>query len=137
MTNATTDTTFTPRYPNLTAFACTTLFAVILFAPMFAGRFLVGPGSDQFNAGYPFTAFWTDYVRAHGAVPQWDPYIFGGLPYIAAPHGSTFHPIVLLRFILPTDLAINSSFLIHLILAGFFAFLFLREYRLPWIAAVV
>lgn len=136
MTNSTTDTTFTPRYPNLTAFACTTLFVLLLCAPMFAGKFLVGPSSDQFNAGYPFTVFWTDYVRAHGAVPQWDPYIFGGLPYVAAPHGSTFHPIVLLRFILPVDMSINASFLIHLVLAGFFTFLFLRAYRLPWVAAV-
>jgi hypothetical protein len=136
MTNATTDTPFTPRYPNLTAFACTTLFVLLLCAPMFAGRFLIGPSSDQFNAGYPFTVFWTDYVSAHGAVPQWDPYIFGGLPYVAAPHGSTFHPIALLRFILPADMAINASFLIHLVLAGFFTFLFLRAYRLPWVAAV-
>ena len=136
MTNGTTDTTFTPRYPNLIAFACLTLFVLILCAPMFAGKTLLGPGSDQFSAGYPFTVFWNDYVRAQGAVPQWDPYIFGGLPYIAAPHGSTFHPIVLLRFILPPDLAINASFLIHLILAGFFAYLFFREYKLPWVAAV-
>ncbi len=130
------DDTFTPRYPNLTAFACTTLFVLLLCAPMFAGKFLIGPQSDQFSAGYAFRAFWTDYVRAHGAVPQWDPYIFGGLPFVAAPHGDTFHPIVLLRLILPTDMAINASFLIHLVLAGFFAFLFLREYRLPWVAAV-
>ncbi len=136
MTNGTTDTTFTPRYPNLIAFACLTLFVLILCAPMFAGKILLGPGSDQFNAGYPFTVFWNDYVRAHGAVPQWDPYIFGGLPYVAAPHGSTFHPIVLLRFVLPPDMAINASFLIHLILAGFFAYMFFREYKLPWVAAV-
>ena len=124
------------RYPNLMAFACMTLFVVVLCAPMFAGGFLVGPGSDQFSAGYAFRAFWTDYVRAHGAVPQWDPYIFGGLPFVAAPHGDTFHPIVLLRLIMPTDLAINGSFFIHLVLAGFFAYLFLREFRLPWVAAV-
>jgi hypothetical protein len=134
MTNG--DSSYTPRYPNLTAFACTALFVLVLCAPMFAGKFLVGPGSDQFSAGYAYRAFWTDYVHAHGAVPQWDPYIFGGLPFVAAPHGDTFHPIVLLRLIMPTDLAINASFLIHLILAGFFAYLFLRAYRLPWIAAV-
>lgn len=124
------------RYPNLMAFACMTLFVFVLCAPMFAGGFLIGPQSDQFTAGYAFRAFWTDYVHAHGAVPQWDPYIFGGLPFVAAPHGDTFHPIVLLRLILPTDLAINASFFIHLVLAGFFAYLFLRAFRLPWVAAV-
>jgi hypothetical protein len=125
-----------PRYPNLTAFACTAVFVLLLCAPMLAGQFLIGPSSDQFTAGYAFRAFWTDYVHAHGAVPQWDPYIFGGLPFVAAPHGDTFHPIVLLRLIFPTDVAINASFLIHLVLAGFFTYLFLRGFGLPWVAAV-
>lgn len=127
---------FEPRHPHLTALACTTLFVLLLCLPILTGHFLIGPNSDQFTAGYAFRSFWTDYVRAHGAVPQWDPYIFGGLPFVAAPHGDTFHPIVLLRLVMPTDMAINASFLIHLVLAGFFTYLFLRAYRLPWVAAV-
>jgi hypothetical protein len=127
---------FEPRKPNLMALACTCAFVLLLCAPMFAGRFLIGPDSDSFVGGYAFRAFWTDYVRAHGAVPQWDPYIFGGLPFVAATHGDTFHPIVLLRLVLPTDMAMNASFLIHLILAGFFTYLFLRGFGLPWVAAV-
>lgn len=124
------------RHPHLTALACVAVFAVLLCLPMFTGHFLIGPSSDQFTAGYAFRSFWTDYVRAHGSVPQWDPYIFGGLPFVAAPHGDTFHPIVLLRLVMPTDMAINSSFLIHLALAGFFTYLFLSAFRLPWVAAV-
>jgi hypothetical protein len=127
---------FQPRHPHLTALLWTTAFVLLLCAPMFAGRFLIGPDSDQYVAGYAFRAFWTDYVRAHGAMPQWNPYIFGGLPFVAATHGDTFHPIVLLRLVLPTDLAINGSFLVHLVLAGFFTYLFLRGFGLPWIAAV-
>ena len=126
-----------PRHPHLVAFACTALFVLVLCAPMFAGRFLIGPDSDQFVGGYAFRAYWTDYVRAYGAIPEWNPYIFGGIPFIAATHGDTFHPIVLLRLILPTDMAINASFLIHLVLAGFFTYLFLRALGLPWVAAVV
>jgi hypothetical protein len=128
--------TFEPRRPNLMALACTCVFVLLLCAPMFAGRFLIGPDSDSFVGGYAFRAFWTDYVRAHGAVPQWDPYIFGGLPFVAATHGDTFHPVVLLRLVLSTDMAMNASFLIHLVLAGFFTYLFLRGFGLPWVAAV-
>lgn len=126
----------TPRFPHLTAFLCTTLFVVLLCAPMLAGRFLIGPDSDQFIGGYAFRVFWTDYVRAHGSIPQWNPYIFGGLPFVAATHGDTFHPIVLLRLLVPTDTAMNGSFLIHLVLTGFFTYLFLRGCGLPWVAAV-
>lgn len=125
----------TPRFPHFTAFLCTTLFVVLLCAPMLAGRFLIGPDSDQFIGGYAFRVFWTDYVRAHGSIPQWNPYIFSGLPFVAATHGDTFHPIVLLRLLVPTDTAMNGSFLIHLVLAGFFAYLFLRGLGLPWVAA--
>jgi hypothetical protein len=124
------------KAPNLTASACTTVFVLLLCAPMLAGRFLIGRTSDQFTAGYAFQSFSADYVHAHGAVPEWDPYIFGGLPFVAAPHGATFHPIALLRFLLPTDLAINASFFLHLTLAGFFTFLFLRGFGLSWVAAV-
>ena len=138
MTRGSEDTpaAFQPRFPTLTALLCTTFFVLLLCAPMFAGRFLVGPDSDQYIGGYALRAFWSDFVRAHGAVPEWDPYIFGGLPFIAATHGDTFHPIVLLRLFLPTDVAMNSSFLIHLVLAGFFTYLFLRSFGLPWVAAV-
>lgn len=125
-----------PRYPNLTALLCTALFVLVLCFPMFTGHFLIGPDSDQLAGGYAFRAFFTQYVHAHGAIPQWDPYIFGGLPFIAAPHGDTFYPIVLLRLFLPTDLAMNASFLLHLVLAGFFMYVFLRGFGLPWIAAV-
>lgn len=126
----------TPRRPHLTALLCTSLFVLLLCAPMFAGQFLIGPDSDSFVGGYAFRAFWTDYVRAHWSVPQWDPYIFSGLPFVAATHGDTYHPIVLLRLFLPTDMAMNASFLIHLILAGFFMYLLLRGFGLPWVAAV-
>ena len=128
---------YEPRRPHLVALACTAVFVLVLCAPMFTGHFLIGPDSDQFVGGYAFRAYWTDYVRAYGAIPQWNPYIFGGLPFIAATHGDTFHPIVLLRLVLPTDMAINASFLIHLVLAGFFTYLFLRALGLPWFAAVL
>ncbi|MGH7606993.1 MAG: hypothetical protein ACREME_06605, partial [Gemmatimonadales bacterium] len=127
---------YQPRHPHLAALAWTTLFVLLLTYPMFGGQFLIGPDSDQFIGGYAFRTFWTEQVRAHFAIPQWNPYIFGGLPFVAATHGDTFHPIVLLRLILPTDGAMNASFLIHLVLAGFFTYLFLRGLGLPWIAAV-
>lgn len=127
---------YQPRHPHLVALAWTSVFVLLLTYPMFGGQFLIGPESDQYIGGYAFRTFWTEHVRAHYAIPQWDPYIFGGLPFVAATHGDTFHPIVLLRLILPTDAAMNGSFFVHLVLAGFFTYLFLRGLGLPWIAAV-
>ena len=128
---------YTPRFPNLAAFLWTALFVVVLCAPMFAGKFLVGPHSDQYVAGYAFRQFWTEYVRSHGSIPLWNPYIFGGLPYVGAMHGDLLYPFSWLRLIVPTDAAMNLAFFVHLILAGFFTYLFLRILKLPWIAGVV
>ncbi|MBI1967331.1 MAG: YfhO family protein [Gemmatimonadetes bacterium] len=127
---------YAPRFPNLTALLATTLFVLVLGLPFFAGQFLVGPHSDQYIAGYGFRQFWTEYVRAHGSVPLWNPYIFGGLPYVGAMHGDLLYPFSWVRLVVPTDVAMTLAFLVHLVLAGFFTYLFLRALRLPWGAAV-
>lgn len=138
MPHAPTEATgYMPRFPHLTALAWTTAFVLLLAAPVFAGQFLVGPHSDQFIAGYAFRNFWTEQVRAHGSVPQWNPYIFGGLPYIGAMHGDLLYPFSWVRLVVPTDIAMSLTFVVHLVLAGFFAFLFLRALGLSWTAAVV
>lgn len=138
MSHAPTDTTaYAPPAPHLVALAWTTAFVLLLGAPLFAGQFLVGPHSDQFIAGYAFRNFWTEQVRAHGAVPLWNPYIFGGLPYVGAMHGDLLYPFSWVRLVLPTDLAMSLAFVVHLILAGWFTYLFLRALGLSWTAAVV
>lgn len=130
------DAPYTPRFPHLTALLGTAVFVLVLGVPFFTGHFLVGPQSDQYLAGYGFRQFWTEYVRSHGSIPLWNPYIFGGLPYVGAMHGDLLYPFTWVRLILPTDVAMTLAFLVHLVLAGFFAYLFLRALRLPWTAAL-
>jgi len=94
--------------------------------PALAGRFLVNPHSDQYIAGYAFREFAASTLRATGHFPLWNPYLFGGMPYIAAMHGDIFYPTFLLRMLLPTDVAMTWGFIIHLFLSGLFTFGFLR-----------
>ncbi len=82
------------------------------------GMFLVSPQSDQYIAGYAFRDFAAQSLRAGHGFPQWNPFMFGGLPYVAAMHGDIFYPTFLLRLIMPTDLAMTWAFIIHLFLAG-------------------
>ena len=72
-----------------------------------------------------------------GSIPQWNPYLFGGLPFIAAMHGDIFYPTAWLRWFLPIDTAMNLGFAIHLVLAGFAMYLLLRALRVGWVAALV
>jgi hypothetical protein len=52
-------------------------------------------------------------------------------------HGDIFYPTAWLRLILPTAFAMDLGFVLHYILAGFFAFLFLRRIKVTWAGAVV
>jgi hypothetical protein len=94
--------------------------------PALIGKFLVNPRSDQYIAGYAFREFAAATLRAGEGFPLWNPYLFGGMPYIAAMHGDIFYPTFLLRLVLPTDVAMTWGFIIHLFLAGLFTFGFLR-----------
>lgn len=110
---------------------------LLLAYPALGGGFLVNPRSDQFIAGYAFRDFAAQSLRAGQGFPLWNPYLFGGMPYIDAMHGDIFYPTFLLRMILPTDVAMTWGFIIHLYLAGIFTFLFLRRIGIGFAASLV
>jgi hypothetical protein len=65
-----------------------TIAATLLLWPLLAGRILFGGAeSDMYIAGYSFRHFGAQWFREHGSIPQWNPYLFGGFPYIGAMHG--------------------------------------------------
>jgi hypothetical protein len=109
--------------------------AMTLCWPMLGGGFLLG--DDQYVAGYSFRLYGAEMFRETGHIPQWNPYLFGGLPFIAAMHGDIFYPTAWLRWILPVDTAMNLGFAIHLVLAGFALYLLLRALGASWVAGVV
>src|SRR6185503_7971654 len=113
-----------------------TLFTLTLGFPALAGKFLVGPNSDQYIAGYPFREFAASTLKATGHFPLWNPYLFGGMPYVAAMHGDIFYPTFLLRLILPTDVAMTWGFILHVFLAGLFTFVFLRALGLGFFGSL-
>jgi hypothetical protein len=101
--------------------------AVMLLAyPALSGGFLVNPHSDQYIAGFAFREFAAEFMRTNGGFPQWNPFLYGGMPYIAAMHGDIFYPTFLLRLVMPTDVAMTWSFILHVFLAGLFTYVFLR-----------
>ncbi len=128
---------FEPRRPALAAVGVFVATMLLLFWPMLGGQFLVGPLSDQYGAGYAFRWYGATYFREHGAIPLWNPYLFGGMPFVAAMHGDIFYPTAWLRWILPVDTAMNLAFALHLVLAGVALYAFLRALRLSWTAATV
>ena len=115
-----------PRFAFAWAALVYGLCALSLAYPALMGKFLVNPSSDQYIAGYAFREFAASTLKATGHFPLWNPYLFGGMPYVAAMHGDIFYPTFLLRMILPTDVAMTWGYIIHFFLAGLFTYGFLR-----------
>lgn len=118
-----------PRHATLWASLVYVVSTMLLAYPALAGQFLLNPRSDQYIAGYAFRDFAAQSLRSGHGFPQWNPFLQGGLPYIAAMHGDIFYPTFILRMIMPTDAAMTWEFAIHLFLCGLFTFLFLRAWR--------
>ncbi len=126
-----------PRWPRIAALGICILAVLTLLWPLLTGQILFGGGrSDMFIAGYSFRLFGADEFRATGTIPQWNPYLFGGLPFIGAMHGDIFYPTAWLRWIMPVDLAITWGMALHFVLAGWLTFGFARALRLSWTAAI-
>jgi len=119
--------TYTPRFASAWAALVYAVSALTLTYPALAGKFLVNSLSDQYKAGFSFRDFAAQTLKTTGAFPQWDPYIFGGMPYVAAMHGDIFYPTFLLRMILPTDVAMTWGMILHFFLCGLATFWFLRS----------
>lgn len=128
---------WTPRFAGAWASFVFALCTLLLGFPALGGGFLINSRSDQFYAGYPFREFAAASLKAGHGFPLWNPYLMGGMPYVAAMHGDIFYPTFLLRMILPTDVAMTWGLLIHIFLAGCFTYLFLRAWGVGYVASVI
>ncbi|HEY0777514.1 MAG TPA: hypothetical protein VGD56_06060, partial [Gemmatirosa sp.] len=133
---------YTPFEPRRAGWWASLVFAaasLLLGAPALVGKFLVNPNSDQYIAGYAFREFAATSLKQGHGFPLWNPYLFGGMPYVAAMHGDEFYPpSLVLRMLLPTDAAMTWELILHVFLAGAFTYAFLRgALRLSFAAALV
>jgi len=132
------DTTWEPRWPRATAALACLLAALILVWPLLLGKTLFGgASSDMLGAGYAFRLFGAEEFRRTGSIPLWNPYLFGGMPFVAAMHGDIFYPTAWLRWIMPVDLAITWGMVLHFVLAGYATYLLARALGLSWTSSVV
>ena len=126
-----------PRRAALWASLVYAAAALTLAWPALLGRFLVSPISDQYIGGFPVRSFAAQVMNDTGGFALWNPYLFGGMPYVAAMHGDIFYPTFLLRLFLPVDVGMTWGMILHLFLCGIFTFAFLRSNRMSFWASLV
>lgn len=127
---------YTPKWPTLTALGFLCLWVAVLSLPMWTGKFMAGPHSDQYSAGWAIRHWGAEQWKTTGHIPLWDPDRLGGVVVVAG-FGDLFYPSAWLRLVLPTTPAIDLAFVVHYVLAGFFCFLLLRMLAISWVGAVV
>ena len=105
----------------------------VMWPSLFADRYPAFGDNISFWA--PSTAFWTDQVRQDSA-PLWNPYILGGVPFAADINHGLFYPPnwIALKLSAPAAIAVLIS--VHIALAVYGFFLFLRSEEIPGVFAV-
>jgi O-antigen/teichoic acid export membrane protein len=76
---------------------------------------------------------WKQFIResiAAGQLPLWNPYLFSGVPFLAAGQHSALYPFSLLYYVLPLETAYGWFAVSQLWLAGLNAYLMLRGFGL-------
>ncbi len=116
-------------------FAIMLLALVILFSSfLFSDKMLYG--TDMLTAGVYHRSMLVDHFTAHKEIPQWDPHVFGGMPYVDAFHGDIFYPLAVLKFFLPLYFHLGFNLFLHIFFAGIFMYLAARQFKLGKTAAL-
>ncbi|MBK8047309.1 MAG: hypothetical protein IPK16_09410 [Anaerolineales bacterium] len=121
--------------------AATAVFAALLLAllaAVFYSPILLGirtfPDGDFTHHFLPFSLFQQQELLS-GRLPVWNPYTYGGHPFLADVQAAVFYPIsnLVLGLTLPfTDAGVRLYFLeveaiVQIVLAGFFTYLLVRD----------
>jgi hypothetical protein len=100
---------------------------VILFRDfIFSDQMLVG--NDTLGLGYVARAFYAQALTELGTFPRWAPLILGGTPFLEALSAgdSLYPPSALLLLLLEPYRALGWKLVLHVALAGFFMFGWMR-----------
>jgi hypothetical protein len=92
--------------------------------------------SDLILENYVWKRFIVQSIEAR-QIPLWNPYIFAGLPFLAAGQHSALYPFSVLFYVLPIAHAYGYFTVLQLFLAGLFAFIYARVIGLGRLGAAV
>ncbi|MCI0477555.1 MAG: YfhO family protein, partial [Anaerolineales bacterium] len=92
--------------------------------------------SDLILENYAWKKFLVESLRAK-EIPLWNPYLFGGVPFLAAGQHSALYPFSILFFLLPLDRAFGIFVALQLALAASAMFALARVLGVSRFAATI
>jgi hypothetical protein len=125
---------------DIIAVAALIVLDVLLYWQFFfLGEFVPRGGGDLVSFIYPRYAFVARFAHQR-VLPLWDPYLFGGQPYLADVQSGLLYPINLAAFALVRSFDYHKLEILaigHYALAGIFAYALGRQLRLGRCGAFV
>lgn len=119
-------------------------FDALLSDPVFRPELLAAGIDRAQNALVADLVFqnlvWKDFLAqslAAGEVPLWNPYLAGGMPFLAAGQHAALYPLTLLFLFLSPERAFGWNAFLNLWLAGLLMYAFGRTLRLGRFAALI
>ena len=123
------------------------LTPLLLILPIiFLGKSLIPSsmlfGTDFTAGAYMSYRFCAEVLSKYHTIPFWQPYVYGGVPYVEPTAGYLLYPLSWpLRLLWGSPQTIHTLtpwlYLIHFALAGLLTYLFLRELNLSRLASSV
>lgn len=113
------------------------LVVVVFYRGFIFDRATMMYGDDMINEGFQLRSFGIAEIRSGRGFPLWNPFVYGGQPYLAILPGPVFYPSTLLYLLMPLYRAIGWTFVLHTFLSGLFAYLAARSIRLERVPSTV
>jgi len=111
------------------------VFVLLLFARLlFTDRVLAS--GDILHYFYPYRDYAAAALRA-GEIPLWNPYIFGGAPFLANPQAAVLYPLHWPLSWLPVTAQIYWSAALHAWILALGGYALMRRLGSGWLAGVV
>jgi O-antigen/teichoic acid export membrane protein len=92
--------------------------------------------SDLLLENYAWKTFIVEALR-NGEAPLWNPYLFAGVPFLAAGQHSALYPFSVLFYVLPIPRAYGWFTVLHLFLAALLMHFFVRKLGVGRLGATV
>ncbi len=116
---------FTARVSRGLCALAALLALTLIFFWKIAFTNLILVGLDVFTYFYPYKAYAAEIVR-QGRLPLWNPYLFMGAPFLANAQTALFYPPNWPLYWLAVPKMVSWSIVLHVFLAGLFAYLYAR-----------
>ncbi len=85
---------------------------------------------------YPIRYFTASSMK-EGFLPLWNPYLFAGIPNLAALQPAVFYPISILPYLFPFFYGIELFIIVHFFLASLFTYLLMRHFKVSRAGALI